>query len=334
LEARKRHLVANVLSNDKGVFEKPECLSRASERELEVTFLGTGSAIPSKYRNLSGIYCHMFERGGILLDSGEGACSQLVRRYGPKFDEILSNLRVVWISHIHADHHSGLPSLLRMRSRLTREPLVIVGPRQLRRVLSMYSKIEHVPMEFIDCNQTRDIVRAGEGGLEIRGAESQLPARLEALGIASLQSVEVHHSCYNCYGCVLVGKQGWKLAYSGDTRPCKAFVEAAANATIFIHEATFENELRAEAEAKKHSLTAEAVASGIGAKAYRTILTHFSQRYPKIPVIDETFTPSTCIAFDLMTFNLRNLEHLPTVVPDVAVRFEGRQDAAAAAAAE
>ena len=40
------------------------------------------------------------------------------------------------------------------------------------------------------------------------------------------------------------------------------------------------------------------------AGAYRTILTHFSQRYPKIPKIDDSFSSSTCIAFDLMSVNL------------------------------
>ena len=40
------------------------------------------------------------------------------------------------------------------------------------------------------------------------------------------------------------------------------------------------------------------------AGAYRTILTHFSQRYPKIPKIDASFSSSTCIAFDLMSVNL------------------------------
>ena len=36
----------------------------------------------------------------------------------------------------------------------------------------------------------------------------------------------------------------------------------------------------------------------------RTILSHFSQRYPKIPVI-KSFAASTCIAFDLMVVNLQ-----------------------------
>ena len=40
-------------------------------------------------------------------------------------------------------------------------------------------------------------------------------------------------------------------------------------------------------------------------KAYRTILTHFSQRYPKIPKIESSFLATTCIAFDLMSINLK-----------------------------
>lgn len=43
----------------------------------------------------------------------------------------------------------------------------------------------------------------------------------------------------------------------------------------------------------------------VGAKcgAFRTLLTHFSQRYPKIPVMDPSFEASTCIASDLMRIN-------------------------------
>ena len=44
-------------------------------------------------------------------------------------------------------------------------------------------------------------------------------------------------------------------------------------------------------------------------KAYRTILTHFSQRYPKIPKIEKSFLATTCIAFDLMSINLKG-KHL------------------------
>jgi len=85
--------------------------------------------------------------------------------------------------------------------------------------------------------------------------------------------------------------------------------EAAADATLLIHEATFEDpapgaDWREVALAKRHSMTGEAVEIGVRARAFRTILTHFSQRYPKIPAIGASFTASTCIAFDLLSVNL------------------------------
>ena len=49
---------------------------------MEVVFLGTGAAIPSKYRNVTGIHLNRFGLGSLLLDCGEGTWGQLVRRYG------------------------------------------------------------------------------------------------------------------------------------------------------------------------------------------------------------------------------------------------------------
>jgi ribonuclease Z len=54
-------------------------------------------------------------------------------------------------------------------------------------------------------------------------------------------------------------------------------------------QATFEDSLAEEAVAKRHCTTSEAVRAGAEAGAYRTLLTHFSQRYPKIPVVDQNF---------------------------------------------
>lgn len=61
-------------------------------------------------------------------------------------------------------------------------------------------------------------------------------------------------------------------------------------------QATFEDSLLEEAQAKKHCTTREAVEAGAAAGAYRTLLTHFSQRYPKIPVVDENFQVRRCDA--------------------------------------
>lgn len=53
-----------------------------------------------------------------------------------------------------------------------------------------------------------------------------------------------------------------KKRYSGDTRPCDRLIEAGQNATLLIHEATLEDDMKAEAIAKKHSTTAEAIEVG------------------------------------------------------------------------
>jgi len=58
----------------------PCCVEDASREDMEITFLGTGSSQPSKYRNVSSIYINLFAQGGILLDCGEGTLGQLRRR--------------------------------------------------------------------------------------------------------------------------------------------------------------------------------------------------------------------------------------------------------------
>ena len=59
-----------------------------------------------------------------------------------------------------------------------------------------------------------------------------------------------------------------------------------------MHEATFDDDLRREAVAKKHSTTSEAIGIGVAMGARRVMLTHFSQRYQKIPSLSALDTRS------------------------------------------
>ena len=86
-------------------------------------------------------------------------------------------------------------------------------------------------------------------------------------------------------------------------------------------QATFDDALPEEAIAKRHSTTREAIETGVKAGVYRTILTHFSQRYPKIPVVDDSYTDRTAIAFDMMSANLADLEMLPSLLPTLRLLF-------------
>ena len=49
----------------------PAVVRSAGREQLEVVFLGTGAAIPAKYRNVSGIFVNLFAYGGIMLDCVE-----------------------------------------------------------------------------------------------------------------------------------------------------------------------------------------------------------------------------------------------------------------------
>ena len=56
--------------------------SQNEDRYPEVTFLGTGSSVPSKYRNVTGILVETEPESFIILDCGEGTLGQLVRLHG------------------------------------------------------------------------------------------------------------------------------------------------------------------------------------------------------------------------------------------------------------
>lgn len=217
-------------------------------------------------------------------------------------DDAVRNLRCIWISHIHADHHTGLARILALRRDLlkgiTHEPILVVGPRQLNKFLDAYQRLEYLDMLFIDCRSTtgalwaafegdsesnKDPISVGHPNdiLEVNrspNSESNLFARgsrmesywrrpgsavdnsmifpllkrlkkvLTEAGLEALVSFPVVH-CPQAFGIVLkaaerintIGKiiPGWKIVYSGDTRPCPELVEVSQGATILIHEASY-----------------------------------------------------------------------------------------------
>ncbi|KAF8027580.1 hypothetical protein BT93_E0480 [Corymbia citriodora subsp. variegata] len=369
----------------------PNCLENIRRDDLEIVLLGTGSSQPSKYRNVSSIYINLFAKGGLLLDCGEGTLGQMKRRFGVGgADDAVKGLICIWISHIHADHHSGLARILAQRRDLLKgvphEPLLVIGPRQLKRYLEAYQRLEDLDMQFLDCRNTteaslnvfeeaselsmnrpspessnshdgltnvtnRSSKNVADSTLFARGAPMQsfwkrpgsppdisvafpvlqnMKKMLKEAGLEALVSFPVVH-CPQAYGVVLKASQrlnsdgklieGWKIVYSGDTRPCPELTEASRGATVLIHEATFEDSMVDEAIARNHSTTEEAIQVGAAAGVYRIILTHFSQRYPKIPVFDEAHMHKTCIAFDLMSINIADLPVLPRVLPYLKMLF-------------
>merc|ERR1712070_706243 len=149
------------------------------------------------------------------------------------------------------------------------------------------------------------------------------------LSLKSLRSVPVVH-CSDAWGLVIDSGSGWRFVYSGDTRPSKALVAAGRNATLLVHEATFGDDRAGDAQRKRHCTRAEALSVATQMRAYRTMLTHLSQRYngaefsrgggPAAWADRRSF-----VAFDSLILNLADLPDLPTYAPAIATFFKRQQ---------
>ncbi|KAJ2892463.1 hypothetical protein GGI21_005603, partial [Coemansia aciculifera] len=106
------------------------------------------------------------------------------------------------------------------------------------------------------------------------------------LGLVDIKTCSVIH-CPWAYGLSLTHSSGWKLVYSGDTRPCANLVTLGRAGrkppTILLHEATHSDDLLEDAKAKRHTTVSEAVAMALGMGAENLLMTHFSQRSLSLP---------------------------------------------------
>ena len=261
-------------------------------RDAEVIPLGTGSALPSKYRNVSATLVRVPGVGSYLFDSGENTLGSMRRLFGyQKTDEVLRDLRAIWISHLHADHHLGTASVVRAwRDATAADPATCDARLAVASHVNMLDWLrEYADVEDYGYSRVRPVeLTAPEGRVDVACAPVVFDAaEAREFGLASIAAARVDH-CHGALACVFDWPSGLRIAYSGDCRPSEAFVRLGRGATLLIHEATFEDGPRMEVEAvaKKHCTIGEAldVARRMGAR--RVLLTHFSQRYPKIPVFD------------------------------------------------
>lgn len=288
----------------------------------KIVFLGTGSCIPNKTRNTSGILLMTSPTNNILIDCGEGTYGQIIRFFGPDGSlDILSNLNAIYISHLHADHHIGLNGVLLGRRQaldklgLDKEPLMLLAPRQISHWLNFYdSCFEEIQSEFYMVPNAEMLLGKNVLTDEIKKIMHN------TLEMNDISTCFVRH-CPNAFGVSFMHKNGYKITYSGDTMPCDDLVTLGRNSDILIHEATMEDELAKEAIIKMHSTTSQAIEIGERMNATHTLLTHFSQRYAKLPRFNDNFADNIGIAFDNMQVKLDELPLLPLLNPALQIMF-------------
>ncbi len=299
-----------------------------------ITFLGTVSGIPSLRRNHPAIALEHFTdyRDVLLFDCGEGTQKQLMKS-GISFMQI----NKIFISHWHADHFAGLIALIQtMNLENRRKKLTIYGPEAERFVSDIIDlgyfglrfpvRAVNVPFEGSEisvleetadyqilsipvfhsvptvafCFKEKDRWNINENKLKKLGIKRgpwlkklKKTGKLEYKG----KKVKIQDVGYV--------KEGLKVVYSGDTRPCKNIVKISKNADLLIHDGTF---LEEDVGSKAHADVKEAAKMAKQAKVKKLILTHISRRYTDLKELEEEAKKefeNSKIAYDFMKVKLK-----------------------------
>jgi len=272
---------------------------------LEAFILGCGGMMPLPNRHLTSV---LLRREGdlFLFDCGEGTQVSL-RRLNLRWKKI----SVIFISHTHADHVTGIPGLLMLSSQVDRDdPLYIIGPPRIaeyieasRRVLDMYINYEIIVQEITEPG----IVFKGEG-FHVRAfplrhtkpcygytlEEDKRPGefhpdKAEALGVkrgplwAALQSGQTvkAEDGSDVLPEQVLGKErtGRKFSFVTDTLAFPEIADDVSGSDLFICEGMFERALEESAREKKHMTAEQAAIIAQAAKVKKLALIHYSPRY-------------------------------------------------------
>lgn len=268
--------------------------------------LGCGGMMPLPNRHLTSV---LLRREGelFLFDCGEGTQVSL-RRLNLRWKKI----SVIFVSHTHADHVTGIPGLLMLSSQVERDdPLYIIGPPRIaeyietsRKVLDMYINYEIIVKEVTEPG----IVYKGDG-FHVRSfplrhtkpcigyaLEEEMrpgafhPEKAEELGVpkgplwARLQGGETVKAAdgKDVHPDDVLGppRFGRKFSFVTDSLAYPEIAPHVADSDLLVCEGMFEKELAEDAHSKKH-MTAEEAAL-VAAKAggiKKLALIHYSPRY-------------------------------------------------------
>lgn len=289
---------------------------------IKLTFLGTSASIPTVERGMPSVALKGKEL--YLWDCGEGAQRQMM-----KYKVGFGSVKAIFISHLHLDHFLGIFGLietLRLSSSFAQKLSVFAPKGFEERLMNKW--------DFLD-------VREIKSGILLKDAEGSISAfrvrhsgdsfgfvykehdrvkfyeeKAHKLGLKGVLFREIQEK-----GHVTIGgkkimledvtwvKPGRKIAYAGDCLPSKSTVEAAKNADILIHDATFAKEYEKEAEERNHSTAGQAAEIAKEANVKQLILTHISGRYSETSELlkeARAIFPNTIIAEDGLSVEVKS----------------------------
>lgn len=255
--------------------------------------------MPLPYRWLTSLMAR-FNGSTLMIDCGEGT-QVAVREKGWSCNPI----DVICFTHYHGDHISGLPGLLlTMGNAERKEPLTLIGPKGLERVVNALRVIAPelpFPLVFKEITQneedfeingyhihafrvlhnvtcygyTIEILRAGKFNAE-RAKSLEIPLKFWS----KLQKGETMTEGDKIYTPDMVmgeARKGLKVTYTTDTRPLPIIAQQAKDADLFICEGMYgEPDKIKKAKEYKHMTFCEAAQLAKEAQPKQMWLTHYS----------------------------------------------------------
>lgn len=266
---------------------------------LDVCLLGTGGMMPLPYRWLTSLMVR-YNGSSLLIDCGEGT-QIAIKEKGWSFKPI----DVICFTHYHGDHISGLPGMLLTMGNADRsEPLTLIGPKGLKRVVDSLRVIApELPfsIKYIEITEntqtfemngyrlkafrvnhnvicygyTLEIDRVGKFDVE-RATAAQIPR--EYWGVLQKGENVTHEG--NVYTPDMVlgpARKGIKVTYCTDTRPTDSIKTYAKESDLFICEGMYgEKDKLKKAKEYKHMTFYEAANLAKAANVKEMWLTHYS----------------------------------------------------------
>ncbi|MGM0390361.1 MAG: ribonuclease Z [Bacteroidota bacterium] len=299
---------------------------------MKLTILGCYAATPRTFTNPTSqvleINNHLF-----LIDCGEGTQVEL-RRNKVKF----SNIRHIFISHLHGDHSYGLVGLVSTFRLLNREAeLHVYGPKGIKEIITLQLKLSNswtnYPLYFheLEGKESKLLYEDDKVTVETIPLRHRIYTNgflfKEKIGPRKLlinKAVEynIDVSLYKSLkmGKDVVSNDGKTIpnnlvtadpeppksyAYCSDTVYYPEIVPQIKEATVLYHESTFLEVNQELAEPTRHSTAKQAAMIAKQARVKTLILGHYSTRYGNINLFKEealTVFDSVELAEDGKTF--------------------------------
>ena len=194
---------------------------------------------------------------------------------------------VICFTHYHADHISGLPGLLLTMGNAERtEPLTLIGPKGLERVVNALCMIApELPFElkFIELTEQEESLQIGpyvidayrvnhkvicygysiriprKGRFDVERAKEQMIPQKFWSRLQKGEVIEADGRTFTPDMVLGADRRGLKVTYCTDTRPVPAIAQHAKDADLFICEGMYgEKEKAAKAREYKHMTFYEA----------------------------------------------------------------------------